>query len=128
MLLLPLMNLGFAAGFPRVPHQLGYLNGATLAGYCETYDGAFLDGRVRDVVEGQPNVVTNDDAGTTMRVGVKQTNDADTTYSTDSGLDPFTGRATWDPPPSGRFIRARVTNDAATALNGCTLFLEMGGV
>lgn len=107
-------------------HQLGYLTGTPNSGYCETYDGSFLDGRVRDVVEAQPNVLCRDSP--TMRIGYREAIQDAITYSPDNPQNSFSRRVTWDPPPAGRFVRARVTSAAATALNGCTIFTEMGGV
>lgn len=125
MLFLTLMNLGFAEGLPRLAHQLGYLTGNPLPGYCETYDGGFLDARVRDVIAGDPNIVSTDTP--TMRVSVKMDPSDATTYTVDGMPDSFSQRVTWDPPPSGRFVRMRVTSSAATALNGATIFTETGG-
>lgn len=107
-------------------HKYGGLTGAAPSGYVETYDGSFLDGRVRDVVEAQLNGLVTDSP--TMRIGTREHPKDAITYSADNGLDAFTRRATWDPPPAGRFLRVRATSAAATALNGATIFTEQGGV
>lgn len=106
-------------------HKFGYLNAAASSGYVETYDGSFLDGRVRDVIEVQPNIICTDTP--TARIGYREAIQDAITYTSDNQQDAFSRRVTFDPPPAGRFVRVRLTSAAAQALNGATIFTEMGG-
>jgi len=107
-------------------HKFGYLNAAAPSGYVETYDGAFLDGRVRDVVEGQLNGLCTDTP--TMKIGYRESLEDAVTYSAANTPDSFSRRVTWDPPPAGRFVRVNAASAAASALNGATIYTELGGV
>ena len=106
-------------------HALGYLTGAAPSGYCETYDLSFVDGQVRHVSEAQPNIICTDSP--TMRVAAKEAADDALFYTADIGRDSFTKSCPFDTMPGGKFIRARVTSSAASAISGCTLQLEQGG-
>lgn len=105
-------------------HHIAYFTGAPAAGYCETYDLSFVDGLIRDVPEAQPHIVCTDRP--TMRIGSKRWADDTVSYTADSARNAFTGRCTWDPPPSALFQRARVTSSNASAINGATLYMTDG--
>lgn len=107
-------------------HTWGSLSGANLTGYCETYDGGFLDGMVRDVIEVQPNIIAT--GSPTAQIGYRDSLQDSITYSAANTQDAFSRRVTFDPPPSGRFLRVRLTSAAASALNGATIYVEQGGV
>ena len=106
-------------------HAIGYLTGAPPSGYCETYDIGFVDGQVRHVSEAQPNIICTDSP--TMRVAAKEAADDAVSYTADVGRDSFTKSCPFDTMPGGKFVRARVTSSAASAIQGCTLQLEQGG-
>ena len=108
--------------------KLSYLTGGSLSAYCETWDGGFLDGMVRDVVEVQPMLSSTGDP--TVRIGYKEGSNDPTTYTTDNSPDAFSRRVTFDPPPAGRFVRARMTAPSTSnaVMQGVTLYTEMGGV
>lgn len=106
-------------------HVLSYLTGVPARGYCETYDAGFVDGLARSVSEATPNVVCTDEP--LVRIGVKDAIDDDTSYTGDAARDSFTRRATFDPPPEGKFLRARLSSSAASAMHGVTVYLEQGG-
>ena len=113
-------------GLFSAAHQLGYLTGTPASGYCETYDISFVDARARSVSEAQPNIVCTD--APTMRITAKSSADDPAPNVTgDIGRDTFTKRCTFDPPPEGLFVRARVTSAAAQAIQGATLYTEQGG-
>ena len=107
-------------------HVLWYLTGAPASGYCETYDLNFIDGAERHVSEAQPHILCTDSP--TMRIGTRQAIDDAIAYTADTTRDSFSRRCTWDPMPAGRFVRARLTSAAATALQGATLYAETGGM
>lgn len=118
--------LQHSLGLFNQSHEYASLSGANLTGYAETYDGSFLDGLVRDVIEVQPNILCTDTP--TARVGYRQALQDAITYTSDNSQDAFSRRVTFDPPPAGRFLRVRVTSAAAQALNGATIFVEQGGL
>ncbi|MDE2101737.1 MAG: hypothetical protein KGL39_31110 [Patescibacteria group bacterium] len=106
-------------------HQLGYLTGTAASGYCESYDMSFVDGMTRRVSEAQPHIICTDSP--TMRVGTKMNADAAPTYTADNARNAFSQRVSFDPPPAGLFVRARVTSAAASAISGATVYTEMDG-
>ena len=106
-------------------HNLGYLTGTTVSGYCESYDLAFVDGIVRSISEAQPHILCTDQP--TMRVGTKMAIDDTPSYTPDNPRNTFSRRVSFDPSPTGMFVRARVTSSAATSVNGATLYVEQGG-
>lgn len=106
-------------------HLFGLFTGTPARGYCETYDAGFVDGLSRSVSEATPNVVCTDEP--LVRIGVKDAIDDDTSYTGDAARDSFTRRCTFDPPPEGKFLRARLSSSAASAMHGVTVYLEQGG-
>ena len=111
-------------GIVNQSHALGYLIGAAPSGYCETYDIGFTDQQVRHVSEAQPHIICTDSP--TMRVAAKEAADDATVYTADVARDSFTKSCPFDTMPGGKFVRARVTSSAASAISGCTLELEQG--
>lgn len=105
-------------------HTLGYLTGAAASGYCETYDMSFVDGMSRSVTEAQPQIEATDTP--TMRIGTKQSIDESVTYTADVAQHTFSRRCSWDPPPLGTMVRARLTSAAASAMYGAALYMQMG--
>jgi hypothetical protein len=106
-------------------HSLGYLTAAPASGYCETYDLGFVDQQIRHVSEAQPHIVCTDSP--TMRVAAKEAIDDAVVWTPDVARDPFAKTCPFDTMPGGKFIRARLTSSAASAINGATLQLEQGG-
>lgn len=105
-------------------HSIGYLTGASPSGYCETYDIGFTDQQVRHISEAQPHIICTDSP--TMRVAAKEAADDAVSYTADVARDSFTKNCPFDTMPAGKFVRARVTSSAASAIQGCTLQLEQG--
>ncbi len=106
-------------------HDTGYLTGAAATGYCETYDIGFTDQMVRYLTEAQPLIQCTDNP--TMRAAAKEAPDDPILYTPDVGRDPFTRTCPFDTCPGGKFVRARVSSAAASAIQGATLQLEEGG-
>lgn len=105
-------------------HTLGYLTGAAPSGYCESYDLSFTDQQGRHVSALTPNIQCTDSP--TARIGTKQAIDDAVTYTSDVSRESFTRMCPFSSLPYGRFVRARVTSAAASALHGATLHLEQG--
>jgi len=106
-------------------HTVGYLTGASASGYCETYDLGFTDQMVRYLTEATPQIQCTDNP--TMRAAARNALDDAIIYTPDVGRDPFTRSCGFDSCPGGKFVRARVTSSAASAIQGCTLQMEQGG-
>ncbi len=106
-------------------HAAGYLTAAAAGGYCETYDLGFTDQMVRYLTEAHPHIQCTDSP--TMRANARNALDDAIIYTPDVGRDPFSRTCPFDTCPGGKFVRARVSSSAASAIQGCTLQLEQGG-
>lgn len=115
----------FRLGLFNQAHASGYLTAPAASGYCETYDLGFTDQLVRYLTGAHPNIQCTDHP--TMRAAARNALDDAILYTPDVGRDPFTRTCPFDSCPGGKFVRARVTSSAATAIQGCTLELQQGG-
>ena len=105
-------------------HTLSEFTGAPLTGYCETYDMSFLDSLFRDLPQATPHIVCSDSP--TMRITTKRSADDVGKVTGDMRRNGFSRSCTFDPSPSGLFMRARVSSANASAINGATLFTTDG--
>lgn len=101
----------------------GGLNGIPNAGYLESCDFVFTDGRYRYVNAVRPIINCSDIP--TVTVGYRNTLEDAVLYSQAMAKDKFSGIAPFL--VGGIYLRARLTSANGQSLHGATLFLKNGG-